>query len=213
MLPASSGAQAGEVTPIFQRQYTEAGGAIGRIVLDDPATYYVTVNALVPRASAQTFNLTFDKRAIIDLGTIASGDSASATNNPLGGTTTTGYVLFRSDLGAPATITVHSHGVPLDTRFTLVNADETAAGAAINSSITGNDTTTMMPFKGWTAFTVTGTTTPPTTQQYDVSPSRSHNRSRTPSRRRRRRYANICGTPGAVNIAFHGKRQGQRAGE
>ena len=201
VLPASSGAQAGEVTPIFQRQYTEAGGAIGRIVLDDPASYYVTVNALVARASAQTFNLTFDKRAIIDLGTIASGDTASAANNPLGGATTTGYVLFRSDAGAPATITVHSHGVTLDTRFTLINADETAAGAAINSSITGNDTTTMMPVKGWTAFVVTGTTTPPTTQQYDVSVAIAQPLTYAESTAGTA-FANICGTSGAVAIAF-----------
>jgi hypothetical protein len=200
-LTASSGAQAAEATPVFFHQYTAAGGAIGRILLDDPTTnYFVKVNGVTP-AGAATFNLTFDKRAIIDLGTIAAANSASATNNPLGGTTTTGYVLFRSQPGEPATITVHPHVTTLNTRFTLINADETAAGPAINTSNTGDDTTALLPTKAWTAFLVSAVVNPPVAQQYDVTVAIGNPVSYAESMSSTT-YTNICGTPGAVNIAF-----------
>ena len=64
-------------------------------------------------------------------------------------------MLFRSTPGDPATITVHPHVTTLNTRFTLVNADESAAGPAINTSNTGDDTTTTLPTTAWTAFEVT----------------------------------------------------------
>ncbi|MBV8756253.1 MAG: hypothetical protein JO257_03190, partial [Deltaproteobacteria bacterium] len=168
-LTASTGNVGGEPTPIFTHQYTAAGGAIGRILLDDPTqTYFVKVNGVTPAANA-TVNLSFAKRTIIDLGTIAAASSQTATNNPLGGTTTTGYVLFRSTPGDPATITVHPHVVALNTRFTLVNADESAAGPAINTSNTGDDTTSLLPTHAWTAFEVTAQPNPAVAQQYDVT--------------------------------------------
>lgn len=200
-LTASSGAVASEATPIFAHQYTTAGGAIGRILLDDPThTYFVKVSGVAPAANA-TVNLSFAKRAIIDLGTIAAASSQTATNNPLGGTTTTGYVLFRSPPGDPATITVHPHLATLNTRFTLVNADETAAGPAINTSNTGDDTTTLLATHAWTAFEITAVTNPPTAQQYDVTVAIATPVTYTEAAGSTA-FANICGTPGAANITF-----------
>jgi hypothetical protein len=200
-LTASSGAVPAEATPLFFHQYTAAGGPIGRIVLDDPTTnYFVKVNAVAPAGTA-TFDLSFDKRTIIDLGTLHAGDTGSAANNPLGGGTTTGYVLFRSDPGAPATITVHPHVATLNTRFTLVNADESAAGAAINTSNTGDDTTSLLPGKPWTAFLVTAQVTPPVAQQYDVTVAVAQPKTYVESTSSTT-FANVCGTAGAVNIAF-----------
>ena len=200
-LTASTGAQAGEATPIFTHQYTTAGGAIGRVLLDDGTqNYFVKVNGVAPAANA-TFNLSFDKRTIIDLGTIAAASNATATNNPLGGTTTTGYVLFRSTPGDPATITVHPHVATLNTRFTLVNADETAAGPAINTSNTGDDTTTTMPTKAWTALEVSAVVNPPTAQQYDVTVAIATPKTYTEAAGTTT-FASICGTAGAANIAF-----------
>jgi len=169
-LAASSGPVAGDATPIFAHTYPLAGTAIGRIVLDDPTSWYVEVRAAAPVAGA-TASVSFDKRAIIDLGTIAAGDSAQATNNPLGGTTTTGYVLYRSAVGDPATITVHPQAAPLNTRFQLVNADESPSGALINTSNNGDDTTTLVTTHAWTAFEVSGVSNPPMPQQYDVTVS------------------------------------------
>jgi hypothetical protein len=200
-LTASTGAAAGEGVPVFQHPYTTAGGAIGRILLDDPTTnYFVKVNGVTPAPNA-TFNLSFARRAIIDLGTIAAADTASATNNPLGGATTTGYVLFRSQAGDPATITVHPHVVALNTRFRFVNADESFNGVAINTSNTGDDTTTLLPTTAWTAFEVTAVPNPPAAQQYDVTvavatPTTYSDTAGTTA------FANICGTAGAANIAF-----------
>jgi hypothetical protein len=197
---ASTGAVPGEAVPVFQHQYTTAGGAIGRILLDDPTTnYFVKVSGVAPAANA-TVNLSFAKRTIIDLGSIAAGSNATSTNNPLGGATTTGYVLFRSAAGDPATITVHPHVVALNTRFQLVNADESANGAVVNN-VTGDDTTTLLPAKTWTAFEVTAVPNPPTAQQYDVTvavanPTVYAETAGTTA------FANICGTAGATNIAF-----------
>jgi hypothetical protein len=92
-----------------------------------------------------------------------------ATNNPLGAATTTGYVLYRSPVGDLATVTVHPQVVLLNTRFQFVNADESPNGAAINSSNTGDDTTTVTTSHAWTAFEVSAVTPSPTVQQYDVS--------------------------------------------
>jgi hypothetical protein len=167
-LTASTGTLAGDATPIFTHTFSMMGATIGRIVLDDPASWYVEIRAAAPAVNA-TVNVTFDKRMIIDLGTIAASSSASATNNPLGGTTTTGYVLYRSAVNDPATITVHPQAVTLNTRFHLVNADESAAGAVINTSNTGDDTTTVVTTHAWTAFEVSAQPNPPTTQQYDVT--------------------------------------------
>lgn len=200
-LTASTGAQAGEAPPIFTHQYTAAGGAIGRILLDDGTqSYFVKVNPVTAAANA-TFDLTFSKRAIIDLGTIAAASSQTATNNPLGGTTTTGYVLFRSTPGDPATVTVHPHVTTLNTRFTFVNADETAAGPAINTSNTGDDTTTALTTKAWTAFEVTAVTNPPVAQQYDVTVAVANPKTYTEAAGTTA-YASVCGTAGATAIAF-----------
>ena len=201
-LTASSGAVASEATPIFTHQYTTAGGAVGRILLDDMTqTYFVKVNGVAPAANA-TVNLSFAKRAIIDLGTIAAASSQTATNNPLGGATKTGYVLFRSPPGDPATLTVHPQVTTLNTRFTLVNADETAAGPAINTSNTGDDTTTLLPTKAWTAFEVTAQPNPAATaQQYDVTVAIGNPVTYTEAAGTTA-FASICGTPGAANIAF-----------
>lgn len=167
-LTASTGPVAADATPIFTHAYAAAGGPVGRIVLDDPASWYVLARATAPTGSPSV-NVDFDKRAIIDLGTFAGAGSAQATNNPLGGTTTTGYVLYRSPVGDTATVTVHPHAVLLNTQFRFVNADESAAGALINTSNTGDDTTTVTTPHPWSAFEVTGVVNPPTAQQYDVS--------------------------------------------
>lgn len=199
-LTSSTGPVTGDVTPIFAHTYPVAGGAIGRIVLDDPTSWYVEVSAAAPAATA-TINVHFDKRAIIDLGTIAAGDSAQSTNNPLGGTTTTGYVLYRSAGGDPAAITVHPQVGPLNTRFQFVNADESPSGAVINTSNNGDDTTTLVTTHPWTAFEVSAVANPPTTQQYDVTvavgtPIAYGDAAGTTA------FTSICGTGGAVDILF-----------
>lgn len=200
-LTASAGAQASEVTPILQHAFGAAGGAVGRIVIDDPATYLVKVTGGNASGTA-TVDVTFDKRAIIDLGTIDTGHDASATDNLLGPGQTTGYVLFRSPPGAPATLTLHPQApLALNTRFTFINADETPAGLPLNPSNTGDDVVTRLPTTAWTAFLVTANPAPLTAQPYDVSVAigtpvtYAESLSSTA-------YANICGTPGAANLTF-----------
>ncbi len=201
-LTASTGTLAREGSPIPVGVYTPTGSAFGRIVLDDPASYYVLVNAINPGSGTSTFNITFDKRDIIDLGTIASGTGASSTDIPLGGTAGgQAWVLFHSDPAAPATITVHPHGPPLDTRFNLLNANESPAGPTINTSALGDDITTVMPLKTWTAVRVSAGASSVTPLLFDVSVAVANPVTYADSQSSTT-FADICGTAGATDIAF-----------
>jgi hypothetical protein len=201
-LTSSAGVLAREGSPIASGITNPPGTAFGRIMLDDPASYYVTIAPFNPGAGTSTYNLTLDKRDIIDLGTIASDDAAAATNIPLGGAAGgQAWVLFRSDPGAPAAITVHSHALALDTRFALLEANESQPGPTINTSALGDDTATVLPLRTWTAIKVSAATIGPTTYDFDISVAVAHPVSYAESQSSTT-FTNICGTLGATDIAF-----------
>ncbi len=162
----SSGTSPPDVTPIFAHAYAEAGGPFGRILLDDNAPTYVVV-VTTPNASG-TFQLTFDTRAITDLGTLANGSNTSSPGHVLDATTTAGYFLFRTGVGNSATITVHSDSASLDTQFQRVAADESALGPLVNAA-SGDDVETFVQAgTGWTACIVTAASNTGS-NMYDVS--------------------------------------------
>jgi len=207
-LTTSAGTSAGNyggaaLQPVFSHSYTTTGGAIGRILLDDPSTtYFVKVNAVAPAASP-TFTLLFDKRTITDLGTIAATNTAfGVTDQTIDTTNTPGYYLFRTGNGNLPTITVHPHTALLNTDFQRVKNDETALGPFINTSTTGDDVETYVQLgHGWTAFVVQGVTPPASAQQYDVSVSVAPPIDYTETAASAT-YTSVCGTTGSSPIVF-----------
>jgi hypothetical protein len=162
--------QAPDASPIFTHSFAQAGGVIGRVLLDDPTTNYLVKINTATVTSTPTFVLSFDKRTITDLATLAAdGTTTSSANHTIDATTTAGYFLFRTGGGNPVTITTHPHSALLNTQFRRVNADESTLGATVDNP-TGDDTTSYVQAgNGWTAVIVTATTPPATAQQYDFS--------------------------------------------
>ena len=169
-LATSNGTSAGNtgggpLVTLFEHTYATGGGAIGRVVLDDPSAYLVLVDA---PANAGTFDLSFAPRAITDLGTLGTGTASSTGHTLAAGDT--GYFLFRTTIGDTATVTTHPQdAVLLDTQFQRVNADESALGPVIDNP-TGDDTEMFTQAgTGWTAVIVTAVLPPATPQLYDFT--------------------------------------------
>jgi len=194
------------LNPIFQHAYTTTGGAVGRILLDDPTpTYLVKVNA-VGATSSPAFTLLFDKRTITDFGMLAAnGTGTASTNHTIDNTTTVGYFLFRTGNGNLPTIDVHPQNgqLLLNTEFTRLNADESGRAPSVNNATTtGDDTESYVQTgNGWTAFVVQAVTPPATAQMYDVTvavdPPVSYSEAASATA-----FASICGGGGGTNITF-----------
>jgi len=137
-LVTSGGTLQSEVTPIFTKAFTTAGGAFGRVLLSDPTLdTFVKVTATAPTTNP-TVTLTFDKRAsMVDLGAIASASSATRIAEPLTVAAPVRYYLFRAPIGTTVTTTVTPVQGTLNTNLTRRHADESALGAAINNGAVG----------------------------------------------------------------------------
>ena len=151
-LSTNGGPLASEVAPIFSRTFAAAGGAIGRILLDDATTtYYVKSTATNPTTNP-TLVLDFAPRtAAEDLGAIAT--SQMKTGETIDVATPQRFYLFRAAAGKSVTITV-TPASAVNTQFRRLRADETALGSLINNN-TGPDVETFIqPASGWTAVVV-----------------------------------------------------------
>jgi hypothetical protein len=167
-LSTSSGTLPPEVVPLFTHSYTTAGGAIGRVVLDDPRPYYVKVNATSPTTSP-TATLAFARReAMVDLGTVATGTIVTRTGETIDPSTPERFFVVRAPVGAMVTITITPTS-SLNTQFRRVKADETALGALINTSSGGADVETFQQTGSWTAFVVSAAGPLNSSRTFDVT--------------------------------------------
>lgn len=152
-LATSTGTRPPDATPVFAHTFVQAGGPIGRVLLDDPTQdYLVKVDAVAPTAGASV-TLSFDTRAAMsDLGTVTS--TASRTGETIDGSMPQRFYLFRAAIGKTVTITVTPTS-NVNTQFRRLNADETPLGALVNTSNNGADVETFTQTgTEWTAFAV-----------------------------------------------------------
>jgi len=155
----SGGTLAPDVAPLFAHTYATSGGPIGRVVLDDPTTYYIKVTAVNP-TSGPSVTLDFQRRAASqDLGSIAA--TLTRTGETIDPTTPVRYYVFRAAVGSNVTITVTPTS-SVNTQFRRLNADETALGALV-------DTETFTQTGAWTAFAVSASAGLSAARTYDVS--------------------------------------------
>jgi hypothetical protein len=113
-----------DATPIFWQSFPEAGGAQGRILLDDPATSFLVTTRAQITTGAPTFTLDFRARAYHDFGAIAAGQTITLQNEALGAATPARLYLLRAGPGDKLSITATPRTGTLDTRLQLLTRDE-----------------------------------------------------------------------------------------
>jgi hypothetical protein len=144
-----------DATPIFTQTFPEAGGAQGRVLLDDPATRFLVTTSTATVTGAPAFTLDFRARTYHDFMALAAGQSVTLANEPLDATSPVRFYLLRATPGNKLTITVHPGAPTLDTQIQLLARDE-AILRTIDAGLAGADETAqvLQTSAGWTAFAV-----------------------------------------------------------
>src|SRR5262249_17439132 len=156
----SAGSLPPDSAPLFSHAYPTGGGAFGRIVIDDPATYFIKVTATNPMTNPHV-TATFTKRAdAVDLGTVTS--AASRTGDTIDQATPMRFYLFHAAAGASVTITVTPTS-NVNTQFRRLAADETPRGPLSDAE------TFVQGAGGWTAFVVSAAGGLPSPRTFDVN--------------------------------------------
>jgi hypothetical protein len=136
---------------------------------DGTQSYFVSVTAVAPTTSP-SISLTFGARAnATDLGfTLATVSRTAETLDP---TTPQQLYLVRTTIGKTVTITVTPTS-NVNTQFRRLQADETALGALINTSMNGADVETFTQNgTEWTAFAVSAAGNLSGSRTFDVAVS------------------------------------------
>lgn len=159
-----------DATPVFTQTYPAAGGAQGRVLIDDnAATYFVTTNTATVTGTP-TFSLDFQRRDHQDLGTIAAGANVTRDDQELTPTAGTKAYLLRTSPGNRVRIIAHPDAATLDTRIQTLNRDETVR-STFNGAIVGQSDLAefMQPAEGWSAVVVSSPTPVAAAATFDLT--------------------------------------------
>ncbi len=149
-------------TPIFEDVFPEGAGMVGRILLDDATPRYV---GHVRLAALGNFDLDFGKQAYTDLGTLAPGATATATNTHVIPIDFPDRYLVRTPPGAQLTITLHAETSAASFSLALLDASEAAVQTVVTGP--GDAIVTAEATHGWTAVAIRSTALDAET--YDLS--------------------------------------------
>lgn len=160
------GSHAPDPAPVFTHTYPETGGAVDRILLDDPSPrYYVHVRTATPG----TVSFDFARQSFTDLGTIAPGASIVQTD-ALPASSGPRRFLLRAAPGDRVTLTVHPTGAGSTLALDLLANDESVT-RTLTTAAPGPDASLafIQAGRGWTALQVTNTTPGGAAQAYTLT--------------------------------------------
>ncbi len=140
--------------PVFTHDYAAAGDTYGRIAINDPAQYLVTVRTATTTGTP-TFDLEFAPRAFTDLGTATPGTDITRASEGLDASAPVRRYLVRSEVGSTLTMTV-SPGLSLGVTLDQLDADEGVLDSASGALGADVELEAVQAGNGWTAYEVTG---------------------------------------------------------
>ncbi len=138
--------------PVAQYTFAPAGTTHGRILLDDPTTYFLTVHTATTTGTPMV-NFDFAPRAYTDLDTAMVGTPITKMDQPLDTTTPVQRYLVRTAPGNLLAITADPDPT-LSLTVQRLTVDEGPAGAAGTGTL-GAAAEVNAVSGAWTAFTVT----------------------------------------------------------